>query len=288
MPLLELLIHYREIDYKGKKYYNCYWSRIDFGNNTVDLDPVDIKSLSLFQVDPGHLYRNSLTCAFHVASKKVVSALKGELARLRKLDDFNIQFFAPDKSDADGDDSNHRVWVNNWFLRGVLIAIGLYGLSKLNAAWAHAKVQVAQASYDTALNTYNVCLQECLSTIPEHVQAVAGYLATNDTPVHLSLPSGLKMPPFRGCPGCITLSAIEMATQAADTLNQVESPRYPFFGFWSFTAVIPTCLFGAVHLIKSIALKFFKIRLDFPIITACKIAIIKSAPETNAGESAPL
>jgi hypothetical protein len=286
LPLLELLIHYKEIDYGLKEPFDHFWSRINFGNNTVDLDPVDIRALSLFQPDYNYPYEEQLVCEFQVASKKAINSLKQELAYLRAPDKFYINVGAPDASNSDC--RLHWIWVDHWFLKGTLAILGLYALGKLSTAWAHAEVQAAQTSYDTELNAYNVCLQECLSTIPEHVQAIAGYLVNNTGFIRLSLPSGLKMPPFIGDPSCITLPQIETAVQAANTLNQIESPWYPFFGFWSFTAVIPTCLlFGAAHLIKSIALKFFKIRLNFIAITACYVTIFKSKPETNKGESAP-
>ena len=102
--------------------------------------------------------------------------------------------------------------------------------------------------------------------------------------------SGLKMPPFTSDPDCIPLSDIKMAAQAVNTLHQIGEPPPP--PYLDFAATIQSYSLAAVilvgNLIKFIAFHFFNTILDFPIITACKITIVKPKPETNKGESAPL
>ncbi len=288
LPLLELLIHYRGMRYyQGDGGWHSSVSRVNFGINTVDLHPVDIKALSMFQVKPRGDYRDTLICTIKINSEKNVTAVKSELRKLRKLGNFFIKFIAPDANSIDAYNPNNdgyrwrensysSIWVNNWFLRGIVGTVALYGIAQLIGACAHMYAEKNQRLYDLELDQYKAQLNQCTVTIPTRIQAVAGYLARTKDTITLDLPSEFNAPPFSEDPSTIMLPDIREAKHFADTLNQISHPTHGG-GFWYWASWITGGLLGVSLIGKLIANQLLS--LDFPIITACRIAVVKPYEE---------
>lgn len=284
LPLLELLIHYRNISYyQGDSGWHPSVSRVNFGINPVDLHPVDIKALSMFHVDPCGDYRDRLICTFKVNSKKNVAAVKSELRKLRKLGNFFIKFIADDADAPDAYNPNndgyhwrenkyHSIWVNNWFLRGIVGAVALYGIAKLIGSCAHTYAEKNERIYDLELGQYKAQINQHTATVPERIQSIAGYLASTKDSISLELPSEFNAPPFNEDPSTITLPNIKEVKHFADTLNHISHPIHGG-GFWYWTSWITWRLLCASLIGKLIADQF--VSLNFPIITACRIAVVR-------------
>jgi hypothetical protein len=291
LPLLELLVHYKNISYCRKHFAYPTNSNIIFGTGILDLHPVDAQGLTLFK---GIEY-GSQTCTFNINSTHNALPFKSELTKLRKTGYFFILLTAPDAI------IEFRKWnglFNAIFRDDKLFITDIPKTADKLIKYIGALVilYLVAKSYNRQWDNYLIRLNECVTAIPSSVIAMAGYLSNNQRAlwgknIDASLPQEVVIPPFAGGAHTIGLEGITTAMAAINKLQGVQSSYQPTYS-WS-------CLegfsFGCIGLIGKtfldwICTKFAKpgmVRSTLQILgfiepecsnIACYMEIIKPEP----------